>query len=261
MAISPKYRFFCGRQDCSDMHSWGPGIRTCCVIHYIIRGKGSFICNGKTHRLTAGQSFLILPYTEIRYFPDRSEPWEYTWIEFDINDYREQLKKIRFTEDGCIIEKTEPEKILSFYEALTALMPAYGNRPCTYDGLIRTVLGVYADLYPASLQNAAVPDFDAALLIIQSSFHRSDFGIPYICEALGISRATLHRCFKKSCDLSPGDFIRNYRIERAAEFLECGSSVKSTAISCGFKDPLYFSKVFTSTVGVSPSEYRRTHKA
>ena len=29
-----------GRQDCSDLHSWGPGVRPVSIIHYILRGQG-----------------------------------------------------------------------------------------------------------------------------------------------------------------------------------------------------------------------------
>lgn len=28
------------RQDCSDLHSWGPGVRPVYIIHYILRGQG-----------------------------------------------------------------------------------------------------------------------------------------------------------------------------------------------------------------------------
>ena len=50
-----------GRQDCHDLHSWGPGVRQCYIIHYIISGKGTFTCGKKTYTLTAGQSFLSCP--------------------------------------------------------------------------------------------------------------------------------------------------------------------------------------------------------
>lgn len=66
-----------GRQDCHDLHSWGPGVRQCYIIHYIISGKGTFTCGKKTYTLTAGQSFLICPEQVVQYAPDENEPWEY----------------------------------------------------------------------------------------------------------------------------------------------------------------------------------------
>ena len=71
-----------GRRDCSDMHSWGPGTRTCYVVHYIIKGKGTFLKNGKAYLAECGESFVIRPFDNIAYFPDENDPWEYTWIDF-----------------------------------------------------------------------------------------------------------------------------------------------------------------------------------
>ncbi len=31
-----------GRQDCSDLHSWGPGVRPVYIIHYILRARGLY---------------------------------------------------------------------------------------------------------------------------------------------------------------------------------------------------------------------------
>lgn len=46
-----------------------------------------------------------------------------------------------------------------------------------------------------------------------------------------------------------------YRLERAKELLKRGFSVKSTALSCGFSDSLYFSKLFKAAVGEPPGRY------
>ena len=59
-----------GRQDCSDLHSWGPGIRPVYIIHYILRGQGFIDYHKKTFPVHTGESFLIYPYDTIRYYPD-----------------------------------------------------------------------------------------------------------------------------------------------------------------------------------------------
>ena len=71
-----------GRQDCSDLHSWGPGVRPVYIIHYILRGQGFIEYHKKTSPVHTGESFLIYPYDTIRYYPDPGNPWEYTWVEF-----------------------------------------------------------------------------------------------------------------------------------------------------------------------------------
>ena len=54
------------------------------------------------------------------------------------------------------------------------------------------------------------------------------------------------------------EYLRLVRVKHAVMLIENGvTSVKNVASLSGFSDPLYFSKVFTESVGVSPSEYRR----
>lgn len=245
----------CGRQDCGDMHSWGPGVRTSYIIHYIVRGKGIFVCNSKTYFISAGQSFVIRPFSEVYYRPDEKDPWEYAWIDFNGEEYVRLLNKTDFFEGDCVIGKVEPDKILGFYQALLVLH-SHNNNYYTADGLARTILGIYADSYPASAHKSEESCFEAARIMIIGFSHKPEFGLPDICENLGVSRATLHRSFKKNCGISPGAYLLNYRIDIARELLEHGSSVKSTALSCGFQNPLYFSKAFKESVGVPPREYR-----
>ena len=49
-----------------------------------------------------------------------------------------------------------------------------------------------------------------------------------------------------------------FRMERAARMLQEESlTVGEIARSCGYPDPLTFSKAFKRTLGMTPSQYRR----
>ncbi len=71
-----------GRQDCHDLHSWGPGVRQCYIIHYIISGKGTFTCGKKDVHTYRRTELLICPEQVVQYAPDENEPWEYVWVDF-----------------------------------------------------------------------------------------------------------------------------------------------------------------------------------
>ena len=87
----------CGREDCSDLHSWGPGIRPCYIIHYVIKGAGWLEYGKKRFYIQAGQSFLLYPYTVLRYYPDPEQPWEYTWVDFMGENAPELLSNTGFS--------------------------------------------------------------------------------------------------------------------------------------------------------------------
>lgn len=53
----------CGREDCSDLHSWGPGIRPCYIIHYVIKGAGwlEYGKNVSISRQARAFSYILIP--------------------------------------------------------------------------------------------------------------------------------------------------------------------------------------------------------
>ena len=61
------YPLGAGEEVCKKGHCWGPGVRGHYLIHYVIRGKGSYYCGVNRYELTAGDLFVIYPGTVIQY--------------------------------------------------------------------------------------------------------------------------------------------------------------------------------------------------
>ena len=74
---------FVGSEKCAPSHSYGPAVRNYCLIHYIRRGCGMFSSRGKSHRLSAGDAFVINKGEITFYQADKDDPWEYVWVAFD----------------------------------------------------------------------------------------------------------------------------------------------------------------------------------
>ena len=89
--------------------------------------------------------------------------------------------------------------------------------------------------------------------------HVSDenFGIAELCELLNISRAQLHRKLKQLTGQSTSHYIRSLRLQIAREmFRDPSRNVSEVAFAVGFSNAAYFSRVFKSQYGISPSEAR-----
>ena len=78
-----------------------------------------------------------------------------------------------------------------------------------------------------------------------------------IAKEFGFTPAYLSKIFREYKKISPSDYITDLRIERAKELLLANPSckIKDIALSVGYNDPLYFSKVFKNLTGVSPKQY------
>lgn len=58
--------------------------------------------------------------------------------------------------------------------------------------------------------------------------------------------------------MSPQQFLTTFRITKATELLQLTEHpIESIALSCGYTDPLVFTKAFKQMKGMSPSAYRR----
>ena len=99
-----------------------------------------------------------------------------------------------------------------------------------------------------------------ALEFIQNNYH---YGIQVseVADYVGVTRGYLHTLFTKELEQSPQDYLINFRITRAAELLAVTElSVEGVAQSCGYLDPLVFSKLFKKRMGRTPSAYRKADR-
>lgn len=78
------------------------------------------------------------------------------------------------------------------------------------------------------------------------------FSLEELASMTGLNKYYLLRLFKKETKLSPIAYIQSCRLIMACEHLKAGRSIKETAEICGYKDPLYFSRVFKKEFGISP---------
>ncbi len=81
--------------------------------------------------------------------------------------------------------------------------------------------------------------------------------VPRLAEQSGVNRNRLAYVFNKYAGMGPGDYLLQYRLNRAKELLIASKApLHEIAQATGFNDPFHFSKVFKKQFGISPSEFR-----
>lgn len=75
----------------------------------------------------------------------------------------------------------------------------------------------------------------------------------------------LRKLFKKELGVTPHQYLSDKRLQTAAEMLSYGyrdnNNIAEIAMLCGFREPLYFSRMFKKKFGVAPSYYTESQKA
>ncbi|MDE6497992.1 MAG: response regulator [Muribaculaceae bacterium] len=92
---------------------------------------------------------------------------------------------------------------------------------------------------------------------IEENISDPDLNVNMLCAKSDIPNKQLYRLIKKYMGLSPLDYIRSVRLQKAAVLLSQNRfTVAEVSYMVGFKTPSYFAKCFQSQYGVKPSEYR-----
>lgn len=96
---------------------------------------------------------------------------------------------------------------------------------------------------------------------LNSNFHKSNLDVDTFAESMGYGRTTFYKKVKKIMGMTPNDYLKAMRMNKAAELLmDDTMTVAEISYKVGFEDPYYFSKSFKSYFGVSPTQYRRGEK-
>ncbi|MBQ8702161.1 MAG: response regulator [Prevotella sp.] len=86
----------------------------------------------------------------------------------------------------------------------------------------------------------------------------SDLNIDTFAQKMGYGRTTFYKKVKQLTGKTPNDYIKELRMQRATELLKDDTqTIAQVAYQVGIDDPYYFSKLFKSYYGISPSQYRK----
>lgn len=96
---------------------------------------------------------------------------------------------------------------------------------------------------------------------VEQNMSNSDITIIDMAQATATSRSGLNRRMHQLVGVTPADFLKEARLKRASQLLlQTDKPISEIAYQCGFSDPKYFGKVFKSSLGKAPKEYRNTPK-
>ena len=102
---------------------------------------------------------------------------------------------------------------------------------------------------------------DKLVGIIKQHIDEPELNVRFLYEEMGMSRAQFFRKVKSISDLSPNRLIVRIKMNMAAEMLRSGNmNISEAAYNTVYADPSYFTKVFKSIYGMSPTEYHGKYK-
>lgn len=256
---------FAGAARPEPRHKIGPAVHPYILIHTVESGYGTFVWQGKNYRLGQGDTFVIFPGVLFSYEADHTEPWIYRWVAIQGPHALEMLKKTGITTTDPIVRGADPEHLAGLFESIERVLEQQSGETVTTlatDGWFRILLAEFARLNAPKLRYSTAEALTDSERAVEQAIRwfQTQYMLPVsidkLAASLGYHRTHFTKVFKQLTSLSPKQYINQVRLERAKELLRTNLSVEQVGNSCGFTDPLYFSKQFKLWTGESPSQFR-----
>lgn len=249
----------CGWEKCFPGHFFGPAVRDHYLIHYVIDGEGEFKVGNQVYKLKKGDGFLITPSELTTYSANPDNPWEYYWVGFHGTDAKKMLERAGLSKESPVFHYSKDDSLTQYLVQLNEASADKIAGEFKMLGYLYMILSCLIVNNSSSLKDSVLyKDYlSMAIDYIQSNYSKN-ITVASLSQYIRINRSHLYRIFRSQLNISPMEYLLQYRLNKAKSFLrETNIIVTDIAYSCGFKDVAHFSKIFKVYNKVSPLAYRK----
>ncbi len=217
-------------------------------LHIVVDGDGEFT----EMPVKAGDAFLVTPGSFYR----ETGRFEHYWIDFSGRDAERIMTEVGLFKWNhvFVLDKSSAGLITQSFEELTAAETRAVMTPLYLFGMLLKLIllfGGRTDSAPPSDNIRKIKEYIRCHL-------SEDLSLRQIAKSVHMSPKYLSNLFKSREHCPISEYIINIRLETAMLMLkQTDKSITEIALSVGYGDPLYFSRIFRSRVGISPSEWRK----
>ena len=223
--------------------------------HLLLVGSGCYevMYGGQSHKLSAGNLVVYEPH----------KPQQYTacsggismWCHFTGTAAKQLL-------DGCGIGGgvyvLPPNRLISeSYAEMIRRFHLPGHEKYA-DISLTELLYRIGDVYCGRSEPK-----EAGMLAPVIAYIHMNYDKPLTLEQLsgrsGYSKSRFSHLFAQAYGTTPMKYLNRIRLQASRELLACDSmSIGDAAERCGFRDPLYYSRLFCKVYHMTPSAYRQS---
>ena len=229
---------------------------------YIMDGKAHFRFDGAEKIISKGEMILYRPYEVQSYFYHPQDKCQAFWVHFTGSDVDKILDYYNLPNDKNIFYSgTSPDYQWLFEQMIRELQLCRANYKELLTMLLRHIFLLINRYLKENGKSGvdALNDIERSIRYFNENYTK-DINIEEYAKSLHVSTCWFNRRFKQVTKVTPLQYILSLRISNAKMLLETKDyNVTETAYAVGFNNPLYFSRLFTKHIGMSPSEYKALH--
>lgn len=234
------------------------------LIKYTLSGKGELFYQGKRTVIEAGDVFFI-DCKEYQYYKTIShEPWEMDWIHIYGSNTRAFYEE--FVKNGSHTFRTTQKGVvqnpihLYMQDLLTLQQEPNAKTAFQSSIFIHQLLNeLLLQKYRQDFSSTDIPDYVLAMRALIDEEFRQAITLERLEETFHRNKYQLVKEFSKYIGVPPIDYQISKRISYSKDLLRYSKMpIKEISLAIGIDNTAYFSRLFKSKVGISPSDYRQT---
>ncbi len=229
------------------------------LLMYCVEGRGRLRVGETRYAISPGDLLLLPQGVAHSYAASRQQPWTLYWVHCQGVSTRIFMEYLGYREQRAVTRVgLAPALAASFHSLLAVGKTGYSSGAfINAANQLRHLFTQFA--LEANREQASHPaglDLDALRAYMQDNIHRS-LNLDELASVAHLSKYHFSGRYKALTGYSPIKHFLHMKMEYACQLLDRSElSVKAIASEVGYRDPLYFSRLFRQTVGLSPRAYR-----
>lgn len=231
------------------------------VLIYCAEGNGFYMLDGKEYQVEKNQFFILPANVPHAYGSQSGSSWTIYWVHFGGEHaavYAEGMQTPQFI--NVALNSRIRDRINIFEEIISTLEESTDLECLRYaSSVLHHFLASmrFQSLYreAAGRQSDSNPT-EAAIHYMKENIE-NHITLDDVLRYVGYSQSHFYTIFRKSTGMSPLAYFNQLKIEYACMLLrDTNLMVNQICYKVGIEDQFYFSRLFTKTMGMSPSKYR-----
>lgn len=230
------------------------------VLIYCVDGSGFYVVDGKRYEVGRNQYFILPIGKPHEYGATEGHHWTIYWVHF-----RGKAAHV-FAEGAATpqsinvtMQSRISERINIFEEILTTLHLGDGIEDLRYaSSLLAHFLASmrYLEQFRRAKTEEERDIVEQAIHYMRENIEQH-ITMDEVLRYVGYSQSHFSTVFKKKTGVSPITYINRLKIEHACRLLRTTDmKVNQICYKVGIEDALYFSRLFSKIMNMSPTDYR-----
>ncbi len=253
------YLHFFSRIQTADSQAYAPS-PSCFTVCVLFSGRGNFQVNGADFCLVPGQGLLVPCASPFVCRPAPGETMDYARMGFAGEETGQVFSSLGIFHGEASLFQTDCRQM----EVLIRQLPAGSSLEQTLERQavvcqILAALGANALLKPGDSRRSGLNSYVSRAIEYIIYHYQEPVSVRQLANDLGITRNYLFSLFKEELGCSPRQYLMCFRMEQALILLcQTEYSAEDIALSCGYEDPVVFSRAFKKYYGMSPAACRKS---